>query len=155
MRTGEPAEPLGFSVPALRPRECQGRLTPNERTHGGRPRYDLARPCLEWDRTVGNASRQTVTAAHAGARISTTAQAGARISTTTRNSRKGAFTSSVPDHGEIIAHLGLEPNEHKEGRRQLLSYLMGGRGDWLVATPKERGVAPNADALAQPKRLKS
>jgi predicted site-specific integrase-resolvase len=56
----EAAEALGVSAQTLRRWEREGRLLPDERTAGGRRRYDLARLKPEMFRAQADAARKTV-----------------------------------------------------------------------------------------------
>ena len=56
----EAAEALGVSAQTLRRWEREGKLLPDERTAGGRRRYDLARLQPEMFRSEAQARRRTV-----------------------------------------------------------------------------------------------
>ena len=71
----EAAEALGVSAQTLRRWEREGRLLPDERTAGGRRRYDLARLKPEKFRSQAEAVRKTV----AYARVSSHDQKAASI----------------------------------------------------------------------------
>ena len=58
----EAAEALGVAAQTLRRWEREGRLVPDERTAGGRRRYDLARLKPELFRSQAEAARRTACA---------------------------------------------------------------------------------------------
>lgn len=127
----EAAEALGVSAQTLRRWEREGRLLPDERTAGGRRRYDLARLKPEMFRSQAEAARKTV----AYARVSSHDQKD------DLERQKQVLELYCARQGwtfEVIADLGSGMNYHKKGLKRLLDDVVEGRIGRLVITHKDR-----------------
>lgn len=127
----EAAEALGVSAQTLRRWEREGRLLPDERTAGGRRRYDLVRLKPEMFRSPAEASRKTV----AYARVSSHDQKD------DLERQKQVLELYCARQGwtfEVIADLGSGMNYHKKGLKRLLDDVVEGRIGRLVITHKDR-----------------
>ena len=127
----EAAEALGVSAQTLRRWEREGRLLPDERTAGGRRRYDLARLKPEMFRSQTEAARKTV----AYARVSSHDQKD------DLERQKQVLELYCARQGwtfEVIADLGSGMNYHKKGLKRLLDDVVEGRIGRLVITHKDR-----------------
>lgn len=127
----EAAETLGVSARALRRWEREGRLIPDERTAGGRRRYDLARLKLEMFRSEAEAARKTV----AYARVSGHDRKG------DRERQKRGLEMYCARQGwtfEAIADPGSGMNDRKQGLKRLLDEIIAGQIGRLVITHKDR-----------------
>ena len=127
----EAAEALGVSAQTLRRWEREGRLLPDERTAGGRRRYDLARLKPEKFRSQAEAVRKTV--------------AYARVSSHDHKDdlerQKQVLELYCARQGwtfEVIADLGSGMNYHKKGLKKLLEAIIEGQVGRLVITHKDR-----------------
>lgn len=126
----EAAEALGVSAQTLRRWEREGRLLPDERTAGGRRRYDLARLKPEAFRAEVD-TRKTV----AYARVSSHDQKD------DLERQKQVLELYCARQGwtfEVIADLGSGMNYHKKGLKRLLDDIIAGRVGRLVITHKDR-----------------
>ena len=127
----EAAEALGVSAQTLRRWEREGRLLPDERTAGGRRRYDLARLKPEKFRSQAEAVRKTV----AYARVSSHDQKD------DLERQKQVLELYCARQGwtfEVIADLGSGMNYHKNGLKKLLEAIIEGQVGRLVITHKDR-----------------
>jgi len=127
----EAAEALGVSAQTLRRWEREGRLLPDERTAGGRRRYDLARLKPEKFRSQAEAVRKTV----AYARVSSHDQKD------DLERQKQVLELYCARQGwtfEVIADLGSGMNYHKKGLKKLLDAIIEGQVGRLVITHKDR-----------------
>ena len=127
----EAAEALGVSAQTLRRWEREGRLLPDERTAGGRRRYDLARLKPEKFRSQAEAVRKTV----AYARVSSHDQKD------DLERQKQVLELYCARQGwtfEVIADLGSGMNYHKKGLNKLLEAIIEGQVGRLVITHKDR-----------------
>lgn len=127
----EAAEALGVSPQTLRRWEREGRLLPDERTAGGRRRYDLARLKPEKFRSQAEAVRKTV----AYARVSSHDQKD------DLERQKQVLELYCARQGwtfEVIADLGSGMNYHKKGLKKLLEAIIEGQVGRLVITHKDR-----------------
>lgn len=127
----EAAEALGVSAQTLRRWEREGRLLPDERTAGGRRRYDLARLKPEKFRSQAGAVRKTV----AYARVSSHDQKD------DLERQKQVLELYCARQGwtlEVIADLGSGMNYHKKGLKKLLEAIIEGQVGRLVITHKDR-----------------
>lgn len=127
----EAAEALGVSAQTLRRWEREGRLLPDERTAGGRRRYDLARLKPEKFRSQAEAVRKTV----AYARVSSHDQKD------DLERQKQVLELYCARQGwtfEVIADLGSGMNYHKKGLKRLLEAIIEGQVGRLVITHKDR-----------------
>ncbi|WER45223.1 IS607 family transposase [Cupriavidus sp. WKF15] len=126
----EAAEFLGVSAPTLRRWEREGKLIPDERTAGGRRRYDLARLRPEQFHTPDPA-RRTV----AYARVSSHDQKD------DLERQKQVLELYCARQGwtfEVIGDLGSGMNYHKKGLKRLLGAIIEGAVGRLVITHKDR-----------------
>ena len=126
----EAAEFLGVSPQTLRRWDREGRLLPDERTPGGRRRYDLARLRPEQFRAP-ETPRRTI----AYARVSSHDQKEAL------ERQKQVLELYCARQGwtfEVIADVGSGINYHKNGLRRLLDAIIGGNVGRLVITHKDR-----------------
>lgn len=127
----EAAEVLGVSAQTLRRWEREGRLVPDERTAGGRRRYDLARLKPEMFRSQAESARKTV----AYARVSSHDQKD------DLERQKQVLELYCARQGwtfEVIADLGSGMNYHKKGLKRLLDAIINGQVGRLVITHKDR-----------------
>lgn len=127
----ESAEALGVSAQTLRRWEREGKLLPDERTAGGRRRYDLARLQPEMFRSEAQARRRTV----AYARVSSHDQKD------DLERQKQVLELYCAQQGwtfEVIADLGSGMNYHKKGLKRLLDAVIDGQIGRLVITHKDR-----------------
>ena len=127
----EAAEALGVSAQTLRRWEREGRLLPDERTAGGRRRYDLARLKPEKFRSQAEAVRKTV----AYARVSSHDQKD------DLERQKQVLELYCARQGwtfEVIADLGSGMSYHKKGLKRLLDAIIEGQVGRLVITHKDR-----------------
>ena len=127
----EAAEALGVSAQTLRRWEREGKLLPDERTAGGRRRYDLARLQPEMFRSEAQARRRTV----AYARVSSHDQKD------DLERQKQVLELYCAQQGwtfEVIADLGSGMNYHKKGLKRLLDAVIDGQIGRLVITHKNR-----------------
>lgn len=127
----EAAQALGVSTQTLRRWEREGKLLPDERTAGGRRRYDLARLQPEKFRPVNQAARRTV----AYARVSSHDQKN------DLERQKQVLELYCAQQGwtfEIIADLGSGMNYQKKGLKKLLEAIIDGQIGRLVITHKDR-----------------
>ena len=125
----EAAEALGVSAQTLRRWEREGRLLPDERTAGGRRRYDLARLKPEKFRSQAEAVRKTV----AYARVSSHDQKD------DLERQKQVLELYCARQGwtfEVIADLGSGMNYHKKGLKKLLEAIIEGQVGRLVIAHK-------------------
>jgi len=126
----EAADFLGVSAQTLRRWEREGKLMPDERTPGGRRRYDLARLRPEQFRGA-EPMRQTI----AYARVSSHDQKA------DLDRQKQVLELLCAQQGwtfEIIADLGSGMNYHKKGLKRLLESVIDGQVGRLVITHKDR-----------------
>ena len=127
----EAAEALGVSAQTLRRWEREGKLLPDERTAGGRRRYDLARLQPEMFRSEAQARRRTV----AYARVTSHDQKD------DLERQKQVLELYCAQQGwtfEVIADLGSGMNYHKKGLKCLLDAVIDGQIGRLVITHKDR-----------------
>lgn len=127
----EAAQALGVSAQTLRRWEREGKLLPDERTAGGRRRYDLARLQPEMFRSEAQARRRTV----AYARVSSHDQKD------DLERQKQVLELYCAQQGwtfEVIADLGSGMNYHKKGLKRLLDAIIEGQIGRLVITHKDR-----------------
>jgi putative resolvase len=126
----EAAEFLGVAPQTLRRWEREGRLLADERTPGGRRRYDLARLRPEQFRAPETA-RRTI----AYARVSSHDQKD------DLERQKQVLELYCARQGwtfEVIADLGSGMNYHKKGLKRLLDAIIDGQVGRLVTTHKDR-----------------
>ena len=126
----EAAEFLGVSAQTLRRWEREGKLIADERTPGGRRRYDLARLRPEQFH-ASDAQRRTV----AYARVSSHDQKD------DLERQKQVLELYCARQGwtfEVIADLGSGMNYHKKGLKRLLDAVIDGQIGRLVITHKDR-----------------
>lgn len=126
----EAADFLGVAAQTLRRWEREGKLLPDERTAGGRRRYDLARLRPEHFHTPETA-RRTI----AYARVSSHDQ------TADLERQKQVLELYCARQGwtfEVISDLGSGMNDHKKGLKRLLNEIVEGRIGRLVLTHKDR-----------------
>ena len=127
----EAAQALGVSTQTLRRWEREGKLIADERTAGGRRRYDLARLQPERFRAIDQAARRTV----AYARVSSHDQKD------DLERQKQVLELYCAQQGwtfEVIADLGSGMNYHKKGLKKLLEAIIDGQIGRLVITHKDR-----------------
>lgn len=127
----EAAAALGVSAQTLRRWEREGKLIPDERTAGGRRRYDLARLQPELYRAVAESDRRTV----AYARVSSHDQKD------DLERQKQVLELYCARQGwtfEVIADLGSGMNYQKKGLKRLLDAIVDGQIGRLVITHKDR-----------------
>lgn len=127
----EAAEALGVSPQTLRRWEREGRLLPDDRTPGGRRRYDLARLRPEMFRAPDAAQRRTI----AYARVSSHDQK------EDLERQKQVLELYCARQGwtfEVIADLGSGMNYHKKGLKRLLNMILADEVGRLVITHKDR-----------------
>ena len=127
----EAAQALGVSTQTLRRWEREGKLLPDERTAGGRRRYDLARLQPEKFRPVDQAARRTV----AYARVSSHDQ---KNDLERQKQVLELYCAQQGGTFEIIADLGSGMNYQKKGLKKLLEAIIDGQIGRLVITHKDR-----------------
>lgn len=127
----EAAQALGVSTQTLRRWEREGKLIADERTAGGRRRYDLARLQPERFRTIDQAARRTV----AYARVSSHDQ---KDDLERQKQVLGLYCAQQGWTFEVIADLGSGMNYHKKGLKKLLEAIIDGQIGRLVITHKDR-----------------
>ena len=126
----EAAEFLGVAAQTLRRWEREGKLIPDERTRGGRRRYDLARLRPEQFHAPEEELRTI-----AYARVSSHDQKD------DLERQKQVLELYCARQGwtfEIVADLGSGMNYHKKGLKRLLNDIIDGRINRLVVTHKDR-----------------
>src|ERR1700758_371937 len=126
----EAAEFLGVSAQTLRRWEREGKLIADERTPGGRRRYDLARLRPEQFHAP-EAARRTI----AYARVSSHDQKD------DLERQKQVLELYCARQGwtfEVVADPGSGMNYHKKGLKRLLDDVVEGRVGRLVITHKDR-----------------
>jgi len=126
----EAAKFLGVCPQTLRRWEREGRLLPDERTPGGRRRYDLVRLRPELFHAP-EPQRRTI----AYARVSSPDQKEAL------ERQKQMLELYCARQGwtfEVIADLGSGMNDHKKGLKRLLDAIIDGQVGRLVITHKDR-----------------
>jgi predicted site-specific integrase-resolvase len=126
----EAAKFLGVVPQTLRRWEREGKLLPDERTAGGRRRYDLARLRPEQFH-VPDAPRRTI----AYARVSSHDQKD------DLERQKQVLELYCARQGwafEVIADLGSGMNYHKKGLKRMLDAIIDGQIGRLVITHKDR-----------------
>ncbi|TCT23068.1 IS607 family transposase [Thiobaca trueperi] len=126
----EAADFLGVAAQTLRRWEREGKLIPDERTAGGRRRYDLARLRPEHFHTPETA-RRTI----AYARVSSHDQ---KADLERQKQVLELYCARQGWTFEIIADLGSGMNDHKKGLKRLLDEIVEGRIGRLVITHKDR-----------------
>ncbi|AQV98326.1 MerR family DNA-binding transcriptional regulator [Cupriavidus necator] len=126
----EAATFLGVAAQTLRRWEREGRLVPDERTLGGRRRYDLSRLRPEQFRAAGDA-RRTVGYARVSGDDRKEDLAQQRQALALYCARQG-WTF------EVIADLGPGMDYHRPGLRRLLGDIIEARIGRLVITRKDR-----------------
>ena len=127
----EAAQALGVSTQTLRRWEREGKLIADERTAGGRRRYDLARLQPVRFRAIDQDARRTV----AYARVSSHDQKD------DLERQKQVLELYCAQQGwtfEVIADLGSGMNYHKKGLKKLLEAIIDGQIGRLVITHKDR-----------------
>ncbi len=130
VRIHEAAEFLGVSAQTLRRWERTGKLAADERTPGGRRRYNLARLRPEQFHAP-EAARRTI----AYARVSSHDQKD------DLERQKQVLELHCARQGwtfEVIADLGSGMNYQKKGLRRLLGEILDGQVGRLVITHKDR-----------------
>lgn len=126
----EAAQFMGVAAQTLRRWEREGKLLPDERTPGGRRRYDLARLRPEQFQAAPQA-RKTI----AYARVSSDDQKG------DLERQKQVLELYCAQQGwtfEVIADLGSGMNYHKKGLKRLLNEIIDGKVGRLVITHQDR-----------------
>lgn len=121
---------MGVAAQTLRRWEREGKLLPDERTPGGRRRYDLARLRPEQFQAAPQA-RKTI----AYARVSSDDQKG------DLERQKQVLELYCAQQGwtfEVIADLGSGMNYHKKGLKRLLNEIIDGKVGRLVITHQDR-----------------
>ncbi len=126
----EAADFLGVAAQTLRRWEREGKLIPDERTAGGRRRYDLARLRPECFRAPESA-RRTI----AYARVSSHDQ---KADLERQKQVLELYCARQGWTFEVIADLGSGMNYHKKGLKRLLDEVIEGRIGRLVITHKDR-----------------
>lgn len=126
----EAAAFLGVSAQTLRRWEREGKLIPDERTPGGRRRYDLARLRPEQFHTP-ETERSTI----AYARVSSHDQ---RDDLERQKQVLELYCARQGWMFEVIADLGSGMNYHKKGLKRLLDAVIDGQVGRLVITHKDR-----------------
>ena len=127
----EAAEFLGVAAQTLRRWEHEGKLVPDERTPGGRRRYDLARLRPDLFHKAETANRKTI----AYARVSSHDQKD------DLERQKQVLELYCARQGwtyEVVADLGSGMNYHKKGLKRLLEAVLAGNIGRLVLTHKDR-----------------
>lgn len=126
----EAADFLGVAAQTLRRWEREGKLLPDERTAGGRRRYDLARLRPERFHTPETA-RRTI----AYARVSSHDQ---KADLERQTQVLELYCARQGWTFELIADLGSGMNTHKKGLKRLLNEIVEGCIGRLVITHKDR-----------------
>lgn len=126
----EAAQFLGVSPQTLRRWEREGRLVPDERTAGGRRRYDLARLRPEQFHAP-EVARQTI----AYARVSSHDQ---KDDLARQKQVLELYCARQGWTFEVIADLGSGMNYQKKGLKRLLGAIIDGQVGRLVITHKDR-----------------
>ncbi|MDY7016964.1 MAG: IS607 family transposase [Nitrospirota bacterium] len=135
----EAAECLGVVPQTLRRWEREGKLIPDERTPGGRRRYDLARLRPGQFRAPSTAGKTV-----AYARVSSHDQKDEL------ERQKQALELYCARQGwtfEVIADLGSGMNYRKKGLKRLLDDVVEGRVSRLVLTHKDRMLRFGAELI--------
>lgn len=127
----EAADALGVSAQTLRRWEREGRLIPDERTAGGRRRYDLGRLKPELFHADTGSQRKTV----AYARVSSHDQ---MADLERQKQVLEVFCARQGWTFEVIADLGSGMNYQKKGLKRLLEAIIEGEIGRLVITHKDR-----------------
>ncbi|MCW3782510.1 IS607 family transposase [Defluviimonas salinarum] len=128
--TGEAAKALGVTPLTLRRWEASGKLLPDERTAGGRRRYDLARLLPDLFRKQ-DAVRRTV----AYARVSSHDQ---KSDLERQAQLLELYCARQGWSYEVVTDLGSGMNYRKKGLRRLLDDIVAGGVGRLVITHKDR-----------------
>lgn len=126
----EAADFLGVAAQTLRRWEREGKLIPDERTAGGRRRYDLARlrpECFHAPETA----RRTI----AYARVSSHDQ---KADLERQKQVLELYCARQGWTFELITDLGSGVNYHKQGLKRLLDEIVEGRIGRLVITHTDR-----------------
>lgn len=126
----EAADFLGVAAQTLRRWEREGKLIPDERTAGGRRRYDLARLRPECFHAPESA-RRTI----AYARVSSHDQ---KADLERQKQVLELYCARQGWTFELITDLGSGVNYHKQGLKRLLNEIVEGRIGRLVITHKDR-----------------
>lgn len=126
----EAADFLGVAAQTLRRWEREGKLIPDERTAGGRRRYDLARLRPECFHAPESA-RRTI----AYARVSSHDQ---KADLERQKQVLELYCARQGWKYELISDLGSGMNYHKKGLKRLLDEVIEGRIGRLVITHKDR-----------------
>lgn len=124
------ADALGVTAQTLRRWEREGRLIPDERTAGGRRRYDLARLKPELFHADLQSQRKTV----AYARVSSHDQ---KADLERQKQVLEVYCARQGWTFEVIADLGSGMNYHKKGLKRLLDAIIEGEVGRLVITHKD------------------
>lgn len=127
----EAAQALGVSAQTLRRWEREGKLEADERTAGGRRRYDLARLLPERFRGADPASRRTV----AYARVSSHDQ---RSDLERQKQVLELYCAQQGWTFEVVADLRSGMNYQKKGLKRLLESVIAGDVGRLVIIHKDR-----------------
>jgi putative resolvase len=126
----EAAQFMGVAAQTLRRWEREGKLMPDERTPGGRRRYNLARLCPEQFQAAPQ-ERKTI----AYARVSSHDQKDELAR------QKQVLELYCAQQGwtfEVIADLGSGMNYHKKGLTRLLNEIIDGKVGRLVIAHQDR-----------------
>ncbi|MBK1655193.1 IS607 family transposase [Allochromatium vinosum] len=126
----EAADFLGVAAQTLRRWEREGKLIPDERTAGGRRRYDLARLRPECFHAPESA-RRTI----AYARVSSHDQ---KADLERQKQVLELYCARQGWTFELITDLGSGVNYHKQGLKRLLNEIVEGRIGRLVIPHKDR-----------------
>ncbi|WP_300653108.1 IS607 family transposase [Hydrogenophaga sp.] len=145
----EAADALGVSAQTLRRWEREGRLIADERTAGGRRRYDLARLKPEQFHADRESLRKTV----AYARVSSHDQ---KADLERQKQVLEIYCARQGWTFEVIADLGSGMNYNKKGLKRLLDAIIDGDVGRLVITHKDRLLRLGAElvfAICQAKNV--